>query len=209
MRVSPDNLVNQEETVNLANIAWSISEAIGSVIDSAIEHTFDHWEEEAGRVQSFNDWMTDNDLDTFHELEIDWNKAMEIGLTELVDMLNELSFDELDQAFEIEFHPSHSPDVSGGYSPDYLPALLTVDVDKVMGLWGNRTIDDGRNISGFIRTCDDQYWTTAQVLSTLIQEVDEESYNSFVCRLYETYELEEAINYGRLVNYYEDNMKVA
>ena len=205
MKVTPDNLVNQDELINLADVSWTISEAISSVIDSAIEQTFDYWEEESGRVQSFNDWMTDNDLDTFHELKIDWDKAMEIGLTELVDMLNELSYDELDEAFKIDFHPNHKPGVSGGYSLDELPVLLTVDEDKVMELWGDRTIDDGRNISGFIRTCDDRYWTTAKVLSTLIQEADEEAYNTFVCRLYETYELEETIDYGRLVSYYEGN----
>src|SRR5690625_2103292 len=81
MKVTPDNLVNQDELINLADVSWTISEAIGSVIDSAIEQTFDYWEEEAGRKQSFNDWMIDNDLDVFHELEIDWDKAMEIGLT--------------------------------------------------------------------------------------------------------------------------------
>lgn len=203
MKVTPDNLVNQDELINLADVSWAISEAIGSVVDSAIEQTFDYWEEESGRKQSFNDWMIDNDLDVFHELEIDWDKAMEIGLTELVDMLNELSYDELNQAFKIDFHPNRKPGVSGGYSLDELPVLLTVDEDKVMELWGDRTIDDGRNISGFIRTCDDRYWTTAKVLSTLIQEADEEAYNTFVCRLYETYELEEAIDYGRLVNYYD------
>ena len=203
MKVTPDNLVNQDELINLADVSWTISEAIGSVIDSAIEQTFDYWEEESGRTQTFNDWMTDNDLDTFHELVIDWDKAMEIGLTELVNMLNELSYDELDQAFKIDFHPNHKPGVSGGYSLDELPVLLTVDEDKVMELWGDRTIDDGRNISGFIRTCDDRYWTTAKVLSTLINEADEEAYNTFVCRLYETYELEETIDYGRLVSYYD------
>ena len=203
MKVTPDNLVNQDELINLADVSWTISEAIGSVIDSAIEQTFDYWEEESGRTQTFNDWMTDNDLDTFHELVIDWDKAMEIGLTELVNMLNELSYDELDQAFKIDFHPNRKPGVSGGYSPDELPVLLTVDEDKVMELWGDRTIDEGRNISGFIRTCDDRYWTTAKVLSTLINEADEEAYNTFVCRLYETYELEETIDYGRLVSYYD------
>jgi len=203
MKVTPDNLVNQDELINLADVSWTISEAINSVIDSAIEQTFDYWEEEAGREQSFNDWMIDNDLAVFHELEIDWDKAMEIGLTELVNMLNELSYDELNQAFKIDFHPNHKPGVSGGYSLDELPVLLTVDEDKVMELWGDRTIDDGRNISGFIRTCDDRYWTTAKVLSTLIQEADEEAYNTFVCRLYETYELEETIDYGRLVSYYD------
>src|SRR5699024_219395 len=203
MKVTPDNLVNQDELINLADVSWTISEAIDSVIDSAIEQTFDYWEEEAGREQSFNDWMIDNDLAVFHELEIDWDKAMEIGLTELVNMLNELSYDELNQAFKIDFHPNHKPGVSGGYSLDELPVLLTVDVDKVMELWGDRTIDDGRNISGFIRTCDDRYWTTAKVLSTLIQEADEEAYNTFVCRLYETYELEETIDYGRLASYYD------
>lgn len=206
MKVTPDNLVNQDELINLADISWTISEAIGSVIDSMIEQTFDYWEEESGRKESFNDWMTYNDLDVVQELKIDWDKAMEIGLTELLNMLNELSHDELNDAFEVDFHPNHKPGVSGGYSLDQLPALLTVDEDKVMELWGDRSIDDGRNTSGFIRTCDDRYWTTAQVLRTLIHEADEEAYNTFYCRLYETYELEEAINYGRLVNYYDEAM---
>lgn len=55
---------------------------------------------------------------------------------------------------------------------DYVPATIAVDRDKLSALvaeHGANEFCDGRNLSGFIRTAEDDYWTICQVVPAIME----------------------------------------
>ncbi len=78
-----------------------------------------------------------------------------------------------------------------------------VDPDRLLKLWGDREINDGRNISGFIRTADDRYWTTAKVLQELIwDELGDYGTENFSGYIFEDYEIEECVSHPEIEEHY-------
>lgn len=156
MKVLRENLVCDRELVNLANIFMSLSEDLNSHFDYIADGECDHYAEEHGIELDPWGWVTD------------WDRGMNVLLGDAVDFLDQEMPEEFKAAVKIERHPTELPKSGIDYSPDYLPVLVTIDPDRLLKLWGDREINDGRNISGFIRTADDRYWTTVKVLQELI-----------------------------------------
>lgn len=156
MKVLRENLICDRELVNLANIFMSISEDLNSYFEYHCEGEWDHFSTEHGIELDPWEWVTD------------WDRGMNLLLGDAVDFLDQEMTEEFKAAVKIERHPTELPKSGIDYSPDYLPVLVTIDPDRLLELWGDREINDGRNISGFIRTADDRYWTTVKVLEELI-----------------------------------------
>lgn len=156
MKVLRENLICDRELVNLANIFMSLSEDLNSHFDYIADGECDHYAEEHGIELDPWGWVTD------------WDRGMNVLLGDAVDFLDQEMTDDFKAAVKIERHPTELPKSGIDYSPDYLPVLVTIDPDRLLKLWGDREINDGRNISGFIRTADDRYWTTVKVLQELI-----------------------------------------
>lgn len=156
MKVLRENLVCDRELVNLANIFMSISEDLNSYFEYHYEGEWDHYAEEHGIELDPLGWVTN------------WNRGLNVLLGDAVDFLEHEMTEEFKAAVKIERHPTELPESGIGYNSDYLPVLVTIDPDRLLELWGDREIHDGRGISGFIRTADDRYWTTAKVLEDLI-----------------------------------------
>src|SRR5699024_11457035 len=80
--------------------------------------------------------------------------------TTLFRSLDHEMTEEFKAAVKIERHPTELPKSGVDYNPDYLPVLVTIDPDRLLEIWGDREINDGRNISGFIRTADEDRKST-------------------------------------------------
>lgn len=156
MKVLRENLVCDRELVNLANIFMSISEDLNSCFEYHCERERDYYAEEHGIELDPLEWV------------IDWDRGINLLLGDAVDFLDQEMTEEFKAAVKIERHPTESPESGIDYNPDYLPVLVTIDPDRLLKLWGDREIHDGRGISGFIRTADDRHWTIAKVLEDLI-----------------------------------------
>ena len=157
MKVLRENLVCDRELVNLANIFMSLSEDLNAFFDDVVAMEYDHYADEHGlEVEDHMAW------------EFDWDRGMNVLLGDAVDFLDQEMTEEFKAAVKIERHPTELPKSGVDYNADYLPVLVTIDPDRLLELWGDREINDGRNISGFIRTADDRYWTTVKVLEELI-----------------------------------------
>lgn len=157
MKVLRENLICDRELVNLANFFMSISEDLNAFFDDVVTMECDHYAEDHGlEVKDHMAW------------KFDWDRGMNLLLGDAVDFLDQEMPEEFKTAVKIERHPTELPKSGIDYNADYLPVLVTIDPDRLLELWGDREIDDGRNISGFIRTADDRYWTTAKVLEELI-----------------------------------------
>lgn len=157
MKVLRENLVCDRELVNLANIFMSISEDLNAFFDDVVTMEYDHYAEDHGL-----------EVDDYMAWEFDWDRGMNLLLGDAVDFLDQEMPEEFKAAVKIERHPTELPKSGIDYSPDYLPVLVTIDPDRLLKLWGDREIHDGRGIDGFIRTADDRYWTTVKVLQELI-----------------------------------------
>lgn len=195
MKVLRENLICDRELVNLANIFMSISEDLSDIFDDVVTMESSYYYEDHGL--EVNDPMA---------WQFDWDRGMEILLGDAVDFLDQEMPEEFKAAVKIERHPTESPKSGVDYNPDYLPVLVTIDPDRLLKLWGDREIGDGRNISGFIRTADDRYWTTAKVLQELIwDELGYYGTENFAHYIAEDYEIDECVNHPEIKDHYENN----
>ena len=192
MKVLRENLVCDRELVNLANIFMSISEDLNSHFDYIADGECDHYAEEH-----------DLEVDDHMAWEFDWDRGMNVLLGDAVDFLDQEMPEEFKAAVKIERHPAELPKSGIDYSPDYLPVLVTIDPDRLLEIWGDREINDGRNISGFIRTADDRYWTTVKVLEELIWEelgdYGTAMFSGYICQ---DYDLEECVTHPEIEEHY-------
>lgn len=192
MKVLRENLICDRELVNLANIFMSLSEDLNSHFDYIADGECDHYSEEH-----------DLEVDDHTAWEFDWDRGMNLLLGDAVDFLDQEMTEEFKAAVKIERHPTELPKSGIDYSPDYLPVLVTIDPDRLLKIWGDREINDGRNISGFIRTADDRYWTTVKVLEELIWEelgdYGTAMFSGFICQ---NYDLEECVSHPEIEEHY-------
>ena len=156
MKVLRENLVCDRELVNLSDIFMSISEDLNSYFESHCEFEWNYHNEEHGIELDPLEWVTN------------WNRGLNVLLGDAVVFLDHEMTEEFKAAVKIERHPTELPESGIDYNSDYLPVLVTIDPDRLLKLWGDREIHDGRGISGFIRTADNRYWTIAKVLEDLI-----------------------------------------
>lgn len=156
MKVLRENLICDRELVNLANIFMSISEDLGDYFDHHCELEWDHFYTEHGIELDPEKWLTN------------WDRGLNLLLGDAIDFIEQEMTEDFKAAVKIERHPTELPKSGVDYNADYLPSLVTIDPDRLLKIWGDREIHDGRNISGFIRTADDRYWTTVKVLQELI-----------------------------------------
>ena len=192
MKVLRENLVCDRELVNLANIFMSISEDLNALLNDIVTMECNRYYEDHGlEIGDHWDWR------------FDWDRGMKLALDDAVDFLDEEMPEEFKAAVKIERHPTELPKSGIDYSPDYLPVLVTIDPDRLLELWGDREINDGRNISGFIRTADDRYWTTAKVLEELIwDELGDYGTENFSGYIFEDYEIEECVTHPEIEEHY-------
>src|SRR5699024_11730085 len=123
--------------------------------------------------------------------------------TTLFRSLDHEMTEEFKAAVKIERHPTELPKSGVDYNPDYLPVLVTIDPDRLLEIWGDREINDGRNISGFIRTADDRYWTTVKVLQELIwDELGDYGMENVANYIFEDYGIEECVTHPEIEEHY-------
>ena len=191
MKVLRENLVCDRELVNLANIFMSISEDLNDYFNHHCESEWDLFSTEHGIEIDPEKWLTN------------WDRGMNLLLVDAVDFLDQEMPEEFKAAVKIERHPTELPKSGIDYNADYLPVLVTIDPDRLLKLWGDREINDGRNISGFIRTADDRYWTTVKVLQELIWEelgdYGTAMFSGYIC---EDYDLEECVSHPEIEEHY-------
>ena len=192
MKVLRENLVCDRELVNLANIFMSISENLSAMMDDQAESETSFMYEDHGlEIGDHWDW------------EFDWDRGMKLALDDAVDFLDEEMPEEFKAAVKIERHPTELPKSGIDYSPDYLPVLVTIDPDRLLEIWGDREINDGRNISGFIRTADDRYWTTVKVLEELIwDELGDYGNCLYQGYITEDYNIDECVTHPEIEEHY-------
>src|SRR5699024_5471832 len=191
MKVLRENLICDRELVNLANIFMSISEDLNSYFEYDCESEWDHYAEEHGIELDPWEWVTD------------WDRCMNVLLGDVVEFLDQEMGDEFKAAVKIERHPTELPKSGVDYNPDYLPVLVTIDPDRLLELWGDREINDGRNISGFIRTADDRYWTTVKVLQELIwDELGDYGDCLYQGYITEDYDIDECVTHPEIEEHY-------
>ena len=193
MKVLRENLICDNELVNLANIFMSVSEDLSATFEYVATRECDYFAEEHKlEIKDPFAW------------EIDWDRGMQLMTTDVIDFLNQELSEELLEAIKIEPHPTELPKSGVDYSADYLPALVTIEPDRLLALWGDREINDGRNISGFIRTADDRYWTTVKVLHELIwEDLGESGVDNFFGYVAEDWELEECVSHPEIQAHYD------
>ena len=156
MKVLRENLICDRELVNLANIFMSLSEDLNDFFNHHCEMEWDHfYTEHEIELDSFK-WSTD------------WDRGMKLITDDAVDFLDQEMGEEFKKAVKIERHPTELPKSGVDYNADYLPVLVTINPDRLLKIWGDREIHNGRGIDGFIRTANDHYWTTVKVLQELI-----------------------------------------
>ena len=192
MKVLRENLVCDRELVNLANIFMSISENLSAMMDDQAESETSFMCEDHGlEIGDHWDWR------------FDWDRGMKLALDDAVDFLDEEMTEEFKAAVKIERHPTELPKSGIDYSPDYLPVLVTIDPDRLLEIWGDREINDGRNISGFIRTADDRYWTTVKVLEELIwDELGDYGNCLYQGYITEDYNIDECVSHPEIEEHY-------
>ena len=192
MKVLRENLVCDRELVNLANIFMSISENLSAMMDDQAESEASFMYEDHGlEIGDHWDWR------------FDWDRGMKLALDDAVDFLDEEMTEEFKAAVKIERHPTELPKSGIDYSPDYLPVLVTIDPDRLLEIWGDREINDGRNISGFIRTADDRYWTTVKVLEELIwDELGDYGNCLYQGYITEDYNIDECVSHPEIEEHY-------
>lgn len=192
MKVLRENLICDRELVNLANIFMSISENLSAMMDDQAESETSFMYEDHGlEIGDHWDW------------EFDWDRGMKLALDDAVDFLDEEMTEEFKAAVKIERHPTELPKSGIDYSPDYLPVLVTIDPDRLLEIWGDREINDGRNISGFIRTADDRYWTTVKVLEELIwDELGDYGNCLYQGYITEDYNIDECVTHPEIEEHY-------
>lgn len=193
MLVTRNNLICNNELINLANIFMSISEYLSAMMDDTVTMECDHYLEDHGlEIQDHFDW------------EFDWDRGMKLIAADAVEFLKQELSAEFLAAVKIEAHPTELPKSGVDYNPDYLPALVTIDPDRLLKLWGDREINDGRNISGFIRTADDRYWTTVKVLEALIwEELGDYGTEMFAGYIAENYDIDDCVSHPEIEAHYE------
>lgn len=129
MKVLRDNLICDNELVNLANIFMSVSEYLSAIFDDVATMGCDYFAEEHKlEIQDLFAW------------EFDWDPGMQLMTTDVIDFLNQELSPELLAAVKIEPHPTELPKSGVDYSPDYLPALITINPDRLLALWGDPEI---------------------------------------------------------------------
>ena len=192
MKVLRENLICDRELVNLANIFMSISENLSAMMDDQAESETSFMYEEHGlEIGDHMAW------------EFDWDRGMKLALDDAVDFLDQEMTEEFKAAVKIERHPTELPKSGIDYSPDYLPVLVTIDPDRLLEIWGDREINDGRNISGFIRTADDRYWTTVKVLEELIwDELGDYGNCLYQGYITEDYNIDECVTHPEIEEHY-------
>lgn len=192
MKVLRENLICDRELVNLANIFMSISENLSAMMDDQAESETSFMYEDHGlEIGDHMAW------------EFDWDRGMKLALDDAVDFLDQEMTEEFKAAVKIERHPTELPKSGIDYSPDYLPVLVTIDPDRLLEIWGDREINDGRNISGFIRTADDRYWTTVKVLEELIwDELGDYGNCLYQGYITEDYNIDECVTHPEIEEHY-------
>ena len=192
MKVLRENLVCDRELVNLANVFMSISENLSAMMDDIVTMECDRYYEDHGlEIGDHMAW------------EFDWDRGMKLALDDAVDFLDQEMTEEFKAAVKIERHPTELPKSGIDYSPDYLPVLVTIDPDRLLEIWGDREINDGRNISGFIRTADDRYWTTVKVLEELIwDELGDYGNCLYQGYITEDYNIDECVTHPEIEEHY-------
>lgn len=193
MKVLRENLICDREPVNLANIFMSISEDLSAFFDDFSMMESDYYATEHGIELDSWGW------------EFDWDRGLNVLLNDAVDFLEQEMTEEFKAAVKIERDPAELPKSGVDFNPDFLPVLVTIDPDRLLRIWGDREINDGRNISGFVRTADDRYWTTAKVLQELIwDELGDYGTENFVNYYWpDNTDLEECVNHPEIDSHYD------
>lgn len=163
---------NNGKDINVALLVPDLEAYLDEAITHEIESFADHfaettgedpqkWAESQGKV-----FFSDFAEYSYHDLLMEWAETA-------IDVINE----RLGGAATIHsFDRSTARGGTGlwGQERAYLPALIDVDADKLLRMYverfGSVDINDGRGISGFIRTCEDDYWVLLSVLRGLIPE---------------------------------------
>lgn len=148
----------------------------------------DHW--------FFLDVATDNEIDYFREemecrgidddevQELLYSVDVKVGAFvdsagEYVDSIVGALSDEWGDVFTLEL--SEVGHDLGGWGVVPIYCHVTFDAERAAEMLRERDItelDDGRNISGFIRTADDVTWCVAEVMRIAAEECHDELHNS-------------------------------
>ena len=160
------------EDFNLTLITGGIAEFLSLAMDQELDSWSEHYELVTGKELP-DDW--------FDEITWDW-EAMYKEYAEDFPRVLEEAFEDIfttdpegtapvviGEVFE-----AHTND-PGGWGREYVMAKVKIDGDKLKEIatdQGITEIHDGREIDGFIRTADDNYWSQIQVLKDLIESLD-------------------------------------
>ena len=174
IKVTPELLDARDETINLALVTGSIADIISDIIDQEIEAYSDGFYEEVGI--DINEYCTRNGLDFLEEVSWDYramfDKAWPIVAEALESFVDEV-FNE-DVVRLGDYDPRDSRPATGLWGQEREVAMfpLRINGEALARLYkdntGRDSVGDGRGISGFIRTCDDNYWVQLEVLWELL-----------------------------------------
>lgn len=195
---------NGYEEFNLYLITGGISESLSCAMDSEIESFADHWANETGKDLP-DDW--------FDEVTWDWAGMYKEFAQDLPEILAQ-AYPELFTTDEKDFAPvvvgkvteAHTND-PGGWGREYIKATMKINGQALKALadeYGITEIPNGKGISGFIRTADDDYWSQTNVIEAIMHEMDE-SYTSNLVHTLDDWAhtdgwVENYINYGKWID---------
>lgn len=174
IKVTPELLDARDETINLALVTGSIADIISDIIDGEIEYYSDTFYEEVGIYP--DEYCDRYGLDFWEEVSWDYramfDKAWPIVAEALKSVVDEV-FSE-DVVSLGDYIPSDSRPATGLWGQEREVAMfpLKINGEALARLYkdntGRDSVRNGKDISGFIRTCDDNYWVQLVVLWELL-----------------------------------------
>ncbi|MDU3077196.1 MAG: hypothetical protein E7B29_13025 [Mixta calida] len=158
---------NKEYQMNAAYYEGNLSDILGDMINSHIEMECECFDVEP------EDW------------EVDYKSLFDSMVKEAVDIIEEELvdvYDYLKVCYSLD-KPNASTDLFS--RPDYLP--FTIEVLDAQGLikhwrkeFEKEEVNDGRNISGFVRTADDDVWSLHMILVDLLEDANNEIFSKLL-----------------------------
>ena len=202
MTFTPELLNAKDEDVNLALIVGGIGDLISADIDRAID-LFCEWFAETMDMDA-DEYCRANNLEFWDEVTYNYWAMFDKVWQLVADVLET----ELDDIFGADgpvklsaYNPSESRPATGLFGQEREVAMFrwTIDGEKLWELakdeLGTDQISDGHGISGFTRTCDDDYWAQIKVLEALVTD---EFWYTIQCAMSEDNTIEEMMSFGKL-----------
>lgn len=157
-------LLDFDGQINFCDLVGSLSIDVGDWITYESDLEYDACVENSGYTLVAEEWPQNGEHFHFEEVGLEYARDMrDILLGNYEDLFAGVELGEV-----TTFKPSR--DLLS--ANDYAPVSLKVDGDWLFAKareYGITRVDDGRNISGFIRTCSDSHWAVIKTLEALLE----------------------------------------